>query len=173
MTLSFNTARLNVIEVNSNAAKSERTALVKALPSILTPAVVANLPSYFQGIESKLAAEEWLNKMLKECHLLMLQSSESEIIGFLFIYSDNPNAHIGYLLAEQYWGKGLAFELLHGFINLAYTHPQWHKLIAGVDKSNTASVKLLNKLSFIQQDEVVNNMLFYEFDLRKEPFGEE
>jgi len=49
MTLSFNTARLNVIEVNSNAAKSERTALVKALPSILTPAVVANLPSYFKA----------------------------------------------------------------------------------------------------------------------------
>lgn len=64
MALSFNTPRLNVIEINSNTAKLEQTTLVNALPSILTPAVVENLPSYFQGIDSIAAAEKWLANML-------------------------------------------------------------------------------------------------------------
>lgn len=165
MVISFNTLRLNVIEIDSNAAKSEQTALVNALPAILTPAVVANLPGYFQGIDSIAAAEKWLANMLNECRLLMMQSQQQEVVGLLFIYTENHNAHIGYLLAEQYWGQGLAFELLQGFINLASTQSHWHKLIAGVDESNTPSIKLLKKLAFEEQASKENGMLFYEFNL--------
>ena len=165
MALSFNTPRLNVIEIDSNAAKSEQTALVNALPAILTPAVVANLPGYFQGIDSIAAAEKWLANMLNECRLLMLQSQQQDVVGLLFIYTENHDAHIGYLLAEQYWGQGLAFELLQGFINLASTQSHWHKLIAGVDESNTPSIKLLKKLAFEEQASKENGMLFYEFNL--------
>ena len=50
--------------------------------------------------------------MLDECRLLMLQSQQQEVVGLLFIYTEKHDAHIGYLLAEQYWGQGLAFELL-------------------------------------------------------------
>ena len=95
MAISFNTPRLNVIEIDSNAAKSEQTALVNALPAILIPAVVANLPGYFQGIASIAAAEKWLANMLDECRLLMLQSQQQEVVGLLFIYTENHNAHIG------------------------------------------------------------------------------
>ena len=165
MVISFNTLRLNVIEIDSNAAKSEQTALVNALPAILTPAVVANLPGYFQGIDSIAAAEKWLANMLNECRLLMLQSQQQDVVGLLFIYTENHDAHIGYLLAEQYWGQGLAFELLQGFINLASTQSHWHKLIAGVDESNTPSIKLLKKLAFEEQASKENGMLFYEFNL--------
>ncbi|WP_371351922.1 GNAT family N-acetyltransferase [Pseudoalteromonas sp. DY56-GL22] len=167
MAISFNTPRLNVIEINSNTAKLEQTALVNALPSILTPAVVANLPGYFQGIDSIAAAEKWLANMLDECRLLMLQSQQQEVVGLLFIYTEKHDAHIGYLLAEQYWGQGLAFELLQGFINLAGTQSQWHKLIAGVDESNTPSIKLLKKLAFEEQASKENGMLFFEFNLKQ------
>ena len=167
MVISFNTLRLNVIEIDSNAAKSEQTALVNALPAILTPAVVANLPGYFQGIDSIAAAEKWLANMLNECRLLMMQSQQQEVVGLLFIYTENHNAHIGYLLAEQYWGQGLAFELLQGFINLASTQSHWHKLIAGVDESNTPSIKLLKKLAFEEQASKENGMLFFEFNLNQ------
>lgn len=166
MALSFNTPRLNVIEINSNTAKLEQAALVNALPSILTPAVVANLPGYFQGIDS-IAAEKWLANMLNECRLLMVQSQHQEVVGLLFIYTENQDAHIGYLLAEQYWGQGLAFELLQGFINLASTQSHWHKLIAGVDESNTPSIKLLKKLAFEKQASKENGMLFYELNLNQ------
>jgi len=167
MAISFNTPRLNVIEIDSNAAKSEQTVLVNALPAILTPAVVANLPGYFQGIDSIAAAEKWLANMLNECRLLMVQSQHQEVVGLLFIHTEKHDAHIGYLLAEQYWGQGLAFELLQGFINLADTQSHWHKLIAGVDESNTPSIKLLKKLAFEEQASKENGMLFFEFNLNQ------
>ncbi|WP_327077897.1 GNAT family N-acetyltransferase [Pseudoalteromonas lipolytica] len=125
------------------------------------------LPSYFQGIDSIAAAEKWLANMLNECRLLMLQSQQQEVVGLLFIYTENHDAHIGYLLAEQYWGRGLAFELLQGFINLASTQSHWHKLIAGVDESNTPSIKLLKKLAFEEQASKENGMLFFEFNLNQ------
>ena len=167
MNLSFTTKRLNVIEIDASSSMDEHHQLTIALPTILTPAVVANLPGYFQGIDSIAAAEKWLANMLNECRLLMLQSEHQEVVGLLFIYTENHNAHIGYLLAEQYWGQGLAFELLQGFINLADTQPHWHKLIAGVDESNTPSIKLLKKLAFEEQASKENGMLFYEFNLNQ------
>ena len=145
----------------------EHHQLTIALPAILTPAVVENLPSYFQGIDSIAAAEKWLANMLNECRLLMVQSQHQDVVGLLFIYTENQDAHIGYLLAEQYWGRGLAFELLQGFINLASTQSHWHKLIAGVDESNTPSIKLLKKLAFEEQASQENGMLFYEFNLNQ------
>jgi len=167
MNLSFTTKRLNVIEIDASSSMDEHHQLTIALPTILTPAVVANLPGYFQGIDSIAAAEKWLANMLNECRLLMLQSEHQEVVGLLFIYTENHDAHIGYLLAEQYWGQGLAFELLQGFINLADTQPHWHKLIAGVDESNTPSIKLLKKLAFEEQASKENGMFFYEFNLNQ------
>jgi len=167
MNLSFTTKRLNVIEIDASSSMVEHHQLTITLPAILTPAVVANLPGYFQGIDSIAAAEKWLANMLNECCLLMLQSQHQEIVGLLFIYIENHDAHIGYLLAEQYWGQGLAFELLQGFINLAGTQSQLHKLIAGVDESNTPSIKLLKKLAFEKQASKENGMLFYELNLNQ------
>jgi len=167
MSLSFTTKRLNVIEINASSSMVEHHQLTIALPAILTPAVVENLPSYFQGIDSIAAAEKWLANMLNECRLLMVQSQHQDVVGLLFIYTENQDAHIGYLLAEQYWGRGLAFELLQGFINLASTQSHWHKLIAGVDESNTPSIKLLKKLAFEEQASKENGMLFYEFNLNQ------
>ena len=164
MNLSFTTKRLNVIEIDAISSMVEHHQLTIALPAILTPAVIANLPGHFQGIDSIATAEKWLANMLNESSILMLKSQHQEVVGLLFIYTENHDAHIGYLLAEQYWGQGLAFELLQGFINLAGTQSQWHKLIAGVDESNKPSIKLLKKLTFEEQASKENGMLFYEFN---------
>lgn len=167
MNLSFTTKRLNVIEIDASSSMVEHHQLTIALPAIFTPAVVANLPGYFQGIDSIAAAEKWLANMLNECCFLMVQSQHQEVVGLLLIYTEKHDAHIGYFLAEQYWGQGLAFELLQGFINLAGTQSHWHKLIAGVDESNTPSIKLLKKLAFEKQVSKENGMLFYELNLNQ------
>jgi len=99
MNLSFTTKRLNVIEIDASSSMVEHHQLTIALPTIFTPAVVANLPSYFQGGDSIAAAEKWLANMLNECRLLMLLSQHQEVIGLLFIYTEKHDAHIGYLLA--------------------------------------------------------------------------
>ena len=84
MSLSFTTKRLNVIEINASSSMVEHHQLTIALPAILTPAVVENLPSYFQGIDSIAAAEKWLANMLNECCLLIVQSQHQDVVCLLY-----------------------------------------------------------------------------------------
>ena len=57
---------------------------------------------------------------------------------------------IGYLLHPDHWGKGLAFEALTAVIaHLFAAHPM-PELIADVDPRNLASVRVLQKLGFVE-----------------------
>jgi RimJ/RimL family protein N-acetyltransferase len=67
------------------------------------------------------------------------------------------------ILGEDYWGQGLASELLRGFIAKATEEKRWFKLIGGVDKNNIASSRLLVKLGFVKQpDPDDGQVVFYE-----------
>lgn len=166
MTLSFNTARLTVTEITSDITFSKRAILLTQVPNILTPAVVENLPPYFHDIHSSEMASLWLERMLSESRLLIVQLTNDEIIGFIFAYVENNNeVHIGYLLAQPHWGKGLASEMLQGFIAQVKQSMPWRKLIGGVDRSNKASAHLLKKLGFVEQDANEGNVIFYQLRL--------
>jgi len=166
MAISFQTSRLIVDEVKSELPSSALTPILEVIPQILTPQVVQNLPPYFHNIDSIDKAEIWLKQMLSESRLLLVKSDNQQLIGFLFASSESDNeAHIGYLLTEQCWGKGLASELLQGFIAEATKAKTWTKLIGGVDRSNLASIHLLTKLSFTQQQPKHNDVLFFEYCL--------
>lgn len=113
-------------------------------------------------------ARAWLERMLADSRLLQIKSASGELIGFLFIYvEDNRDAHIGYLLAEAFWGKGLASELLTGFIQQALSSEFWAKLIGGVERSNVASAHLLKKLGFVERSGDKGPVVFYELTLAK------
>ncbi|MCP4297996.1 MAG: GNAT family N-acetyltransferase, partial [Proteobacteria bacterium] len=146
---------------------SDLSKLLDRIIVLLTPAVVENLPPYFQNINSLSEAREWYERMLIESHLFILKDKgDNSIIGFLFAYIENDcDAHIGYLLGEKYWRQGLATELLKGFINYAGKIEDWVKLIGGVDKSNVVSSKLLIKLGFVEQPVEDGQVIFYEYKL--------
>ncbi len=106
MAISFETQRLKVEEVASELTVPERSALLERVPGILTPSVVENLPPYFHGIVSRELAEIWLDRMFSESRLLQVKYNDNQLIGFLFAYvEDESDAHIGYLLAEEFWAK--------------------------------------------------------------------
>lgn len=164
MGLSFQTARLTVKEADLELSLSERSALHQRIPQILTPAVVENLPPYFHGIDSCHLAQQWLEHMLAESRLFLVSSDDGTLMGLLFAYVDNDNdAHIGYLLAQEFWGKGFASELLQGFISEVSNSENWSKLIGGVDQTNIASAKLLKKLGFVERPAEDNGVIFFEY----------
>ncbi|WP_440053627.1 GNAT family N-acetyltransferase [Pseudoalteromonas sp. T1lg65] len=164
MVLSFQTKRLQIVEIENTFSVTERKRLIEQVPDILTPSVVKNLPPYFHDIDSTALAEQWLTRMQSESRLLQVKSELEETIGFLFAYVENDTiAHIGYLLAEQHWGKGIASELLQGFIQTVSTSESWVKLIAGVEHSNYASIHLLNKLGFSKQLHSESGVVFFEY----------
>ncbi|WP_192892150.1 GNAT family N-acetyltransferase [Vibrio bathopelagicus] len=166
MAISFESQRLTVVEITERFDLSKHSYLLERIPQILTPAVVENLPPYFHKIGSSEQARTWLERMLLESRLLQVEAEDHELIGFLFAYVENDEyAHIGYLLAEEYWGRGLASELLQGFIHEVEKSESWLKLIGGVDQSNIASVKLLKKLGFIEQAANGSGVVFYEYTI--------
>lgn len=166
MGLSFQTTRLSVEELDPSCPQSEHTTLYQRIPQILTPAVVENLPPYFHGIDSRELAQQWLERMLSESRLMLVRSQQGTLMGLLFAYVESEReAHIGYLLAEEFWGKGFASELLQGFITQATQSECWEKLIGGVERSNVASAKLLQKMGFTEQAGGGNGVVFFEYNI--------
>ncbi|AIW16443.1 GNAT family N-acetyltransferase [Vibrio tubiashii] len=166
MALSFESQRLKVVEITGELDLSKHSYLLERIPKILTPVVVENLPPYFHGIGSYEEARIWLERMLLESRLLKVETEGHELVGFLFAYVEKDEyAHIGYLLGEEYWGRGLASELLQGFIHEVEKSESWLKLIGGVDQSNVASAKLLKKLGFIEQPASGSGVAFYEYTI--------
>ncbi|MEW6989124.1 GNAT family N-acetyltransferase [Colwelliaceae bacterium 6441] len=162
MTLTYQTSRLSVVEISSG---EQQTEFLDSVTKILTPNVVENLPPYFHNVTSLSCAQDWFNQMVSESRLLMVNcTSNNTTIGFVFVSAtNNSDAHIGYLLGEAYWGKGLATELVKGLIDAIITENKLKRLIAGVDTDNTASAKLLLKLGFIKKTSENNNPLIYEY----------
>ncbi|MCV2403393.1 GNAT family N-acetyltransferase [Marinomonas sp. C2222] len=169
--MGYSTQRLEVLEISVMPDKLLRQELLLDIQRLLTPAVTYSLSPYFQNIQSSAAAESWLKTMLKDSQLFAIYDKASNlIIGFFFssIGKDKSakGAHIGYLLGEEYWGQGLASEMLRGFISYARQSLQLHSLIGGVEKNNPASSRLLIKLGFkAQPSEEGQSVIFYALDL--------
>jgi RimJ/RimL family protein N-acetyltransferase len=163
----FETSRLSVDEASTNISESDRTLLYADMLKILTPSVVEHLPDYFHGITSIEKAAIWFKRMLCESRLLTVKLSGSDqIIGLMFVYNDNRDAHIGYLLGERFWGVGYAKEVLLGFIEWSKEEGAYNRLIGGVDKTNISSSHLLKGLGFIPQPSSDGSTTFYTYEIR-------
>lgn len=165
----FATTRLTVHEVLANVADTDRNTLLSRVVEILSPAVVQHLPPAFQNVNSMEAAELWFVEIIAESRLFVVNERLSgAVIGLLFVHvNDQRQAHIGYLLGEDYWGKGLASELLTGFLEFAVEEADWCRLTGGVDKDNKASAQLLQKLGFVETTDAAGTVSFYQYDLTK------
>ncbi|ALO41639.1 GNAT family N-acetyltransferase [Pseudoalteromonas phenolica] len=167
MLLYLSTQRLNLIELSSEKALVD-DALIAAIPCILTEAVVASLPPYFHGVSNASEAKSWLSKMRSESRLFLIKDKGGACLGFVFVsHTDKAEKHIGYLLGQEYWGKGFASELLIAFIKRAEKIESWQSLVGGVDKSNHASANLLLKLGFKPQEGEHENVDFFEYVLNQ------
>lgn len=133
---------------------------------VLDEKSVNNLPSHFHNINSIEDARRWLDIVLEDAYLFIIQEKSSEkTIGFIFIHNLQQNdPHIGYVLTPDYWGKGIATKVLSGFIEHNKLNKKWNKLIAGVDKDNIASIGLLKKLGFLFKDET-QSAYYFQYEM--------
>ncbi|RKF18737.1 N-acetyltransferase [Alginatibacterium sediminis] len=165
--MEFRSERLHAKQVKPEISELEREQLLLSIVSLLSPKVVENLPPYFHNILSMEDAATWLDRMLSESSLFMLEDKGSTCtLGLLFVSNSHAGRnHIGYLLAPQYWGQGLASELLAAFLVFAQGKLDWNTLVAGVDVTNVASLKLLRKLGFSQSIDGSGDVVFFEYDV--------
>ncbi|MDB5334714.1 MAG: family acetyltransferase [Planctomycetaceae bacterium] len=87
-----------------------------------------------------------MSETLGYCQWPLIHTGESKAIGFCGFIPAPDGVEIGWRLARQYWGQGLATEaaravLKHGFETLRIQH-----IIATVQSSNRASLRIIKKL---------------------------
>lgn len=58
------------------------------------------------------------------------------------------NAELGFWIAEPFWGKGIATNVLKQTIEIAFANPNIHRLFARVFSPNIGSKKIVEKAGF-------------------------
>lgn len=161
MDFQFDTQNYNIFVIDEHIDDDK---FYEDIVHILSDNVVNSLPPYFHDIDTIDDAKEWLEFISSEADVLFIQGKFSlSTIGFIFIHTNQlGEAHIGYVLAKEYWNKGIATEVLESFIEFCNETKKWDNLLAGVHRDNEASIRLLEKLGFSIKEENPS-VLFYEY----------
>jgi RimJ/RimL family protein N-acetyltransferase len=78
-------------------------------------------------------------------------------IGLYTQAADPAQAEIGFTLARQFQGRGLAFEAVSAVIDYAFDTLMMHRITATVDVRNEASLRLLARLGFRREAHFVES----------------
>jgi RimJ/RimL family protein N-acetyltransferase len=144
-TCRFKTQRLLVKEWHSLSTDEwKQQDLKEVVMTMLAPHVTQSLPTEWRGTYSRERAQNWIeNRDNEGATLLVIDKSSRIPIGLVILFeiyhkgSNDIEVRLGYLLAESAWGKGLASELIQGFVG-------WCRQ-AGI----TSSRRVLEKNGFV------------------------
>jgi ribosomal-protein-alanine N-acetyltransferase len=153
-TCHFETNRLCVAPWAPMLTEKNWTRLKAMLETLLTPAVLAHLPPPMQLGSETSALDLWIKERDQESNVLYIEDRNTDtFIGLLIlaIFPDETNRltiRLGYFLVEETWGKGLATELVRGFVNWCHAQQCDIQLLGGVETGNPASALVLKKAGF-------------------------
>ena len=89
----------------------------------------------------------------------VILKENSQLIGFCGLAIDRidnrDETHIGYRLDSNFWGRGLAFEAGAAAIRYGFEHTKLSYILGAVEKSNTVSVRVLEKLGMTFEREII------------------
>ena len=148
----FDTERLRVAEWHVGSPDE----LPARVAAVLTEVTTQFLPPDWQGDYSGERARTWIAERDAESPTLLVTSRVSgETVGLVLLFeeprADEPpliDARLGYVIAEERWGQGLASELVRGLVAWCRLEPAIVSLTGGVEVSNPASVRVLTKNGF-------------------------
>ena len=107
----------------------------------------------------------------KETYAIVVNDIPVGCVGLLFgkdcnHYWEGNSAELGYWIAEEYWGQGLAFEASQIVVNHAFNDLNIEKIYASFKTNNSQSMRVLEKLGFKYYKNMEN------VDYSKEKFEE-
>jgi ribosomal-protein-alanine N-acetyltransferase len=78
----------------------------------------------------------------------VINKEDSAFIGLcgLQFLEDSPNIEVGYRLAKEFWGKGLATEAARACIIYGFNTLKLKEIVAVIDPENTASHQVIKKI---------------------------
>lgn len=123
----------------------------------------ASIPYPYRNID----ADQWLSKVVHESHSYnrcrnwAIRNPDGNLIGTIGLFNIEPNhqAEIGYWLAEEYWGRGIATSATRAVTLHAFVEMNLAKVYAKVFCTNPASARVLEKAGFAREGTLRNHFL--------------
>ncbi|MFW5489055.1 MAG: GNAT family N-acetyltransferase [Desulfovibrio sp.] len=104
------------------------------------------------------AADGVARKSREELHFAVCLKATDAIIGEVFAIKEEPDTYgVGWILNEQYEGKGYASEAARGFLDFLFTSRGARRIYGYVEEDNFRSQKLCERLGMRRE------ALFMEF----------
>ena len=164
-TCTYETERLLVKDWHSiSSADWQQQELAHVVAAILTEPVTRSLPASWQGSYTIDRARERIKERDQEgATLLVIDKLTHLAVGLMILFemeaaevNGDTDVRLGYLLSEGAWGKGIASELVHGFVSWCRGQTSISSIAGGVALDNPASKRVLEKNGFqlIQSGEV-------------------
>jgi RimJ/RimL family protein N-acetyltransferase len=153
----FETERLFVKEWHSLSPSDwKQEEIAEVVSAMLTEPVTRSLPSSWQGEYSTDRAREWIRERDEEgTTFLIIDRTSRRWVGLMILSgmqgqgsSVEAEVRLGYLLSEATWGKGIASELVSGFVTWCLGQESITSIAAGVAHDNLASKRVLEKNGF-------------------------
>ena len=88
---------------------------------------------------------EMIHSSNKEHYWTVFNNSSQEFVGMVFLdtYHDGVHTEIGYQFLPEFWGKGIAREVINKVLHYGIHIMQLDRIIAETQSQNKASCKLL------------------------------
>ena len=118
------------------------------------------------GVQTKEWVDAWLRTCLERYQTwgfgpyAVVEKHSQDLIGYcgLFYFTDingQPEVEIGYRLARSAWGRGYATEAAVAVRDYGFTTLGIKRLIAIIDPSNTASIRVAEKIGMQYEGEAL------------------
>lgn len=121
-------------------------------------AVVEYMPfTPFTSIDEALDEMKWYTRIFAEQSGLRWMIEDHEHVkvigtcGFLGYEQEHHRAELGYDLSSVYWGKGIMQEVASRIIKFGFEQMELNKIEAKIEPKNQASIRLMEKLGFVQE----------------------
>lgn len=117
-----------------------------------------------QGQQEKIkkSMEDRLKDSRYDFAIILLDSTGPTLIGevqFTFVErGPKQSCMIGYCIGEQFNGKGYMTEALKLALDIGFRELKFHRITAGVNPINLASVRVLEKIGFVREGYARKNL---------------
>jgi ribosomal-protein-alanine N-acetyltransferase len=126
----------------------------------------ADVMRFSDGVKTKEGVQNWLQTCLKRYQTwgfgpyALVEQSSQNVIGYCGLslfpdLDDQAEVEIGYRLARSAWRQGYATEAAWAVRDYAFTTLGVKRLIAMIDPSNLASIRVAEKIGMKYEKEVM------------------
>jgi [ribosomal protein S5]-alanine N-acetyltransferase len=117
-----------------------------------------NMPTLATLAEARAALERLAHRYVARDTIRwaieLVEPGESAMIGTVGLLRfdfEHRHADVGYEIARRWWNQGLATEAAAAVVRYGFTVLGFHRIEAGVLPGNDASVRVLQKLGFLEE----------------------